>query len=471
MIEGDINIARIIRWLIGTVLLGLIAWGLVILLTHGAVDLGTNDKSTEITVIKNDKSEQIKATGKGSLFAILPNGTYIVSAKNSTSIQRSEVTVLSFSVTKKQLAPKKNLNIQPLTNIQSTSFHASGSSLGLLDEDSGKISHLDHAGSYTYTSNTYGFENAVWESDTKGYAFGMNYETQKKVLVKFDGTNIQEIATPQPITNATYFAYNIATDGTLYIIEDGALYRYKNGSFERRASVNKENFILSATSEYISMLYRDKQENCEIQLFSLTTNQTKKIALNCVQSPDYIYSAEWSPDSKHLIVSSGGNVDVYNKDFKKIYSAPDATASNGVWNGNDSIVYASKNKLWRYNLATKTADTISIAPEYITLLNLKKSGDEYIFAGRADSTITLYKTSASEPPLELEKIAESNMHQLSDSCRIRYINIPSLTIIAGTSEAQKGECESSIKDYLSSISISNPLPIHYVLAQELGYAD
>lgn len=462
---------RIVRWGIITIVLLCLLWLLWFVFTHGGTEISTSNTNAEISILKNDKSEEILASGKQSVFKILPIGTYIVSVKDNNHIQRSEVSVSRFTLTKKQLKTSKNLSVSPVTNMQATSFNLNERTLGLLDTDSGKLSYIDKNDSYTFTDDAFMFENAVYKNATEGYALGVEAETQQKSLVRFNGTAIQKIVTPTPITQSTYLSYNISRNGDLYVIEDGALYRYQNNTFQKLTEVNKENFILSLTDQFITMLYRDKEENCELQIYSFTTKSTKKIPLNCVQSPDYITSAQWSPDNSKLLVSAGGFTDVYDTNYTKLYSVPDTQSSNGIWDSNDTIVYASKNFLWRYNLTTKISSTIAATPDYITVLNLTKSSDEYLFTGRADSTLTLYRTSQSEPSLNVQKLSESNMHTLSDGCRIRYTNLSSTKIIAATSESSKGECGLLIQSYLSSITINAAIPVQFLLSEEAAYTD
>lgn len=470
MSDGTINLQKIFRYSFIVIIVSALAWVVWFVINHSVVEI-TADNS-DITITSESASQVVYATGKGKLMTVLKNGTYIVSAQKNNSIQRSKLVVSPFKITKISLTPRNLLQTQPITNFQTTSFYPSSSQLGFLDEDSGKLSFIGRGGEYEYSSDSYWIENAVWKSPTEGYAVARKIESDSKVFIHFEKTAISEVNLPTQLTRQTYFAYVTSASGELYVIEDGGLFRRAGESFDRIADISRENFLLSSTKNYISMLNRDSEENCELQIYDIKKSSLKKIPLQCIQSSDYIYSAEWSSDEKKLIVSSGGEVSVYSSDdYKKIYTVPDPHASNGFWDSNDDIVYASKNNLWRYSTKTGVSDVIATTPKYITLLNLRKGDGEYYFSGRTSSSVSLYKTSSTQPPLDASKLSESDMHQVSAGCSIRYNNFDNLQLIAGSSEQMKGDCESAIRDYLSSITVSTSIPIKFVLSEELGYSD
>ena len=85
---------KILRWGIVLALVLLAGFGLWYVLSHGALRVSSNSKTAEISVTLVTETDKVAATGKnGSLFSVLPNGDYIVTAQDGQKQQKTFVTV------------------------------------------------------------------------------------------------------------------------------------------------------------------------------------------------------------------------------------------------------------------------------------------------------------------------------------------------------------------------------------------
>ncbi len=460
--------------MIGTLLI-LTGYGLWYILNHGALKVISDSRTAEITITPTNETDLIKASGnKGSLTAILRNGTYIVTVKDGQKQQKTFVSVSAFSIKEVTLSPPKLLGTEPVTNLSGPTFAASKNNLSLIDTDSAKVVSVDQNNEYRFSDDTYQFESGVWTSAMNGYAVALKTVDRQKAFLQITNGTVREIALPEAFTNQTYMAFNTNPSGELYVIQNGKVYiRSSAGVYTKIIETNKQALIRSVSSKYISLLYRNAEEECEYQFVSLQQKTIKKMPVTCVQNPDYGYSAAWSADEKYLALTTGSYLAVYDQNFDEQYKIPDPKAAHPVWLSADELAYISGNNVWKYNVDSKTSSVISTTPLYVSIQTMKKADDSdtIYFVGRADDQLSLYRTAAASDTITpIQKLAESNMYELKYFCRIRYINFVSPKLIASTSLDQQSECTKIIEDYLSSITVPT-IPIQYILNEEFGYLD
>lgn len=473
--EPLITKQRLMRWTIAIVLLILAGYGIWYVLNHGALKVSSTSKTAEITVTPALNTVKVEATGKqGSLFTVLRNGEYIVTVKDGQKQQRSFVTVTSFGTKEVTLNPPEILGVEPVTNLSGPTFAVSRDNLSMLDIDSSKIVSIGKENEYRFSDDTYQYESAVWTSTNNGYAVAKKtVDRQKRFMQITDGAST-EVALPGAFSDQTYLAFNTSPSGDLYVLLDGQLSkRRSDGSYEKIIETNRQAFIQSVSPKYVTLLYRDAEERCEYQFVSLQKKTIKKMPVTCVQSPDYSFSAKWSVDEKYLALTTGDYLAVYDQNFVEQYKVPDPTAAHPVWMSESELTYVSGNNVWKYNLKTKTSSVVSTTPQYVSIQTMKKADDNdtLYFIGRADDQLTLYRTiKATEDLTPIQKLAESNMHELDYFCSIRYVNFISPKIIASTSPTDQADCTALIENYLSAITVPS-LPIQYILDEEFGYLD
>lgn len=473
--QPTIAASRIIRWAIVLALVLLAGFGLWYVLSHGALRVSSNSKTAEISVTLVTETDKVAATGKnGSLFSVLPNGDYIVTAQDGQRQQKTFVTVSAFGTKEISLNPPELLGSEPVTNFSVSSFAASIDKLSMFDSDSAKFISVGQDNIYNFSDDTYQFESGVWTSAMNGYAVTKATVDQQKRFIQISDGAIREVPLPGKFTDQTYMAFNTSPTGELYVMQDGVLSkREADGAYEKIVETNKQALVQSVNSKYVSLMYRNAEEECEYQFVSLQSKTIKKMSVTCVQSPDYSYSARWSADEKYLALTTGDYLAVYDQSFVEQYIIPDVQAAHPVWLSASELSYVSENNVWKYDVQTKTTSIIATTPEYISIEGMRKADDSntLYFIGRIDDQLTLYRTTAKADPLSsAEKVAQSNMHELDYFCRIRYINFVSLKIIASTSPEDQGDCTTLIEEYLSSITVPS-LPIQYILDEEFGYFD
>lgn len=467
--------ARLIRYgvLILAIILAIVATWYA--MTHGGIQVKTASDSAEITVSpeKDSNTPSAKATGK-SLFSIINTGRYIVTVKDGNKQTRTLVEVTRFKVNEVTLTPPEVGFSEAVTNISSPAFVVSSSALSLLDSGLSEIVSINKDTVYTHTDKTIAYESAVWQKAGEGYAVGRKSDTNDRVLAKVTGGKTQVIATPKPITSATYLAFDVSSDGTFYLLQDGEFYSSKgDGNYTSVGNTDKEASVLSVSTSTAAFLYRNAEEQCEIQFLNLSNKSIKKLPVECVQDPSYTYSATWSPDATQLALTTGTALKIFDKNLSTKTIVPDYAASHPVWLNNDTLVYTSKNSVWSYTLSTNISSVIAATPDYVTVQSLRKSDDSdtLYFTGSADNLLTLYRIQKSGDSLgDIQKLSESNMQTLSLSCRIRYINFTKAQVIVQTSDSTRAACTDETKNYLSSIGVSIS-SFQYDIREELGYSD
>ena len=473
--QTAVPLSKIVRWAILAVLALLVAYGIWYAFNHGALRVSSNSKAAEITVTPAIDPETVSATGSdGSLFTVLPNGDYIVIAKEGEKQQKTLVTVSAFGTVETTLNPPELLGVEPVTNLAVPIFAASKNNLSMIDVDSAKIVSVSQDNTYTFSDGTYQFESGVWTSAGNGYAVARNTADQQKRFLQITDGSIRELALPNAFNNQTYLAFNTSPSGELYVMQDGVFYkRSTDGAYSKIVQTNKQALVQSVSKKYATLFYRDTEEQCEYQFVSLEKKTIKKMPVSCVQSPGYSFSAKWSADEKYLALTTGDYLAVYNQDFVEQYKIPDPRAAHPNWLSSNELAYVSTNNIWTYNVDTKTSSAIGVTPPYISIQSMKKADDSntLYFLGGADELITLYRTvAASDTITPIQKLADSNMHELDYFCHIRYMNFISPKLIASTSPIMQSECTTIIEEYLASMTVPS-LPIQYILDEEFGYLD
>lgn len=466
---------RLIRYgivLVGAILLISAIW---FALTHGGIKVTTKSSGAIISVIPKDNQGASTAVSTGtSLFSIIKTGTYIVIVKDGQKQIRTTVDVSLFKVAEVTLTPPDVGFSEAVTNISTPSFAVSSSSLSLLDGKENELAAINNSNSYSHTDKSISYESAVWQKEGDGYAVGRKSDTNDRVLVKIIGNKTQPVATPKPITPETYLAFDVTASGDFYLLQDGELFSSKgDGNYQSKGNANKEASILSASASEVTFLYRNSEEQCEIQFLKLSDKSTTKRSVDCIQDPSYTYSASWSPDSKQLALTTGTSLDILDEKLNTMITIPDRAAAHPVWLSNDTIVYTSGNSVWSYTLSTKTSSVIAATPEYVSVQSLKKSDDtdSLYFTGSADNLLTLYRIQKQGNSLgDAQKLGESNMQTLSKVCRVRYVNFTKVQLILQTAESTRTECTNNAKDYLSTIGVALD-SFQYDIREEFGYTD
>jgi hypothetical protein len=466
---------QIIRY--GLLLVVVVAVGLALwfIFTHGGIKVKTASSSAEISVSPENNQNMASASGTGkSFFSFIRNGHYIVTVKEGKKQTRTAVDVSSFSTKEVTLIPPDIQFSEAVTNISAPYFAVSSSSLSLLDTTEGELASVDLNNYYQHTDTTTNYESVVWLKAGEGYAVGRKSDTNDRILVKIIDNKPQVITTPKPITSETYLAFYVTSNGTFYLLQDGELYSSTgDGNYQPRGGTNKEASILSANNQFIAFLYRNSEEQCEIQFLKLSDKTLTKRSVTCIQDPSYAYSASWSPDAKNLALTTGKSLEILDENLAMRATIPDYTAAHPVWLNSDTLVYTSKNNVWSYTLSTNTASVIATTPQYVDVQSLRKAddSDELYFSGSADGAPTLYRIRHQGNDLsDIQKLSESNMQTLSRVCHTHYINFTKAQLVLSTAESTRAECTDETKSYLSSIdtSISS---FQYDIREEFGYTD
>jgi hypothetical protein len=443
--------------------------------THGGIQVKTTSDSAKITVApeRNENTSSASATGK-SLFSIVKNGTYIVTVKDGAKQTRTTIQVSSFKVSEITLTPPEVNFSEAVSNISTSSFAASSSTLSLLDTTEHEIVSVNKDNSYSHTDSKVSYESAVWQKAGDGYAVGRKSDTNDRVLVKITAGKPEVIATPIPITSSSYLAFDVAADGTFYLLQDGEFYSLqKNGAYQSLGNTNKEASVLSVGSNSAAFLYRNSEEQCEIQFLIFSDKSLTKRSVKCIQDPSYTYSATWSADGKKLAFTTGTSLQILDKNLAVISTVPDYAATHPVWLSDDTLVYTSKNNVWSYNTSTNTSSVIATTPAYVSVQSLRKSDDSdtLYFSGSADNLLTLYRIEKAGNSLsDVQKLAESNMQILSRVCHIRYVNFSKVQLVLQTAESTRAECTDDAKNYLSAIGVAGT-SFQYDIREEFGYTD
>ncbi|MBC7764538.1 hypothetical protein H7Y29_02395 [Microbacteriaceae bacterium] len=466
---------RLIRYGVFLILAVLVLVAGWFALHHGGIKVNTKSSNAEISVApeKDQNSPSATATGN-SLFSIVKTGAYIVTVKDGPKQTKTAVNVSLFKVSEVTLTPPEVGFSEAVTNISTPSFAVSSSSLSLLDSTEDELASVNSNNSYTHSDNTISYESAVWQKAGEGYAVGRRSDTNDRVLVKITGNKPQPITTPKPITAGTYLAFDVTASGDFYLLQDGELFSSKgDGNYQSKGNTNKEASILSVNNDRVAFLYRNSEEQCDIQFLKLSDKSMTKRAVECIQNPSYTYSASWTADDKKLALTTGISLEILDANLSTKTTVPDRAAAHPVWLNNDTLIYTSENNVWSYNTSTNTSSVVATTPKYVSVQSLKKSDDAetLYFTGSADNLLTLYRIQKQGNSLsDTQKIGESNMQTLSKLCHVRYVNFTKIQLVLQTAESTRAECTNDAKNYLSTIGV--PLDsFQYDIREEFGYTD
>lgn len=422
--------------------------------THGYVTI-ESEENTDVTITL--ESGQSVATNKSKIGQFVATGNYIASSTDQLGVARQSLEVKPFSITTIKLTVPKVPQAVPITNAQINSL-SPGDIPSFILRPSGFLTTISENGTFKTVVPDVMFKSISWIGNGEGYGLGTTDNVSWKAYHVQNG-RASLIPLPQPAPYTSTVPFTVARDGTIYVVQSDQLYRKlpTSSSFTQVDSAEKIVDLLSATTNSIVGVHNkgSSDDPFAIDLIhrNFVTKTTRTFPAAWSESPDTALHAEWNNDGSHLLIASQGNIKIYDHDGNEQLILPDATATSPRWVDATHILYGSKNAVMSYDITAKSATAVAAAPSYVTIQSLSTvEQDNYYIYGRTSVGISIYRVKKGDTAT-IEKLGESNMQTLSESCELTYAGFTTPTIMYRSYDDKTTECDSTIRSYLTSIRI------------------
>lgn len=356
--------------------LGIFIW-LTNYLSTGSITITTGDKASSITLRYEDGGRVIK-TGLGSLSTNVGHGDYVAEVKSDS---RTSLQNINFKRGHGKfiyhLSPVNLKTVEPVTFQTAQNLTIDNNQLVYVDGSFGSLDKIDNQNNLSVLSVSPKLQIARWVNPS----LGIGQSTDGRLYSIVNGS-LSLLQVPFAYDQAPV-SFDIAPNGQIYISHGGNVYSDTKNNVFKKIYTAKSNPILTAGSAGVAIASGVDVASVKPELaLVFLSGRVIKAGIGADR-------LAWSPDSKYLVISdeddSGGAV--YNDSLQPIGTIPADNAINSVrWLDNNSLVYSTTYKLWKFNLQSQRSDLLEAMPLTDSILELTISGDRsYIYMVTANS--------------------------------------------------------------------------------------
>lgn len=458
MLAENYQIRRIIAGFILVVVLIFAALWLYHYFFFGKISVktGTDSNIVKITRISVNESSTFSKQGQGSTSARVKPGTYSVSVYRASStygITRT-VKIKARQSIKLSLDPPAMLGVEPVTGRAVSSVYATDSQLFYLDSLSGLIGHVDAGGKFTNPLPNLRFKNVQWVSPN--LAVGQTTDNNAYLI----RNNVASLLPPNSDISASYV---LSATGTLYAGMVGNVYVstagspqsfYAGGNFEKIYSPGTPTRLIPGKGN-LAVIEIGKRESANSLAVVDSSGKVTEKDIDVSQ-------AAWSPDGKYLAVALNGNYIIMTPKLSqvKVFSAQQSSAV--VWLDDDTILYNSSNKLWKYSMSKDQSEQLTSLSAGNNITGIFLSSDKkYVYLATSsadtDGDGQLLRLGLANQSFDKSfKALAAFLPEDVGSCSLNYINFikPALTISYPKFETDGSLCVSAAKSELKTYGLN-----------------
>ena len=323
----------------------------------GKIVVVTDNEKNTISLQKTSGSKPFVKIGMGSLSATVSHGQYIATVKNGF---KTTVQVIDFKKGHKSFRYSVSLaslkKIKPLASKNAQDIAASNSKLVYLDGSSHTLYKINSKNNITQINSAYEFQTIKWVDPS----FGVGQSSSGSLY-----TIINNYINPLDVPfsyNGKLVNFDIGPNKQVYISYGSSVYTANlEGKFRKIYSATSSNPAIAATADYVAVAdtqYGKTASNVKDPLLTVVSSSGKTIGKDAVEAERQV----WSPNGQYLASVNETNPIIYSSSLHKVGVVPaSSVVGQMAWVNNSSLLYATNDEVWVYNLPAQKAELIAKA--------------------------------------------------------------------------------------------------------------
>ncbi len=448
--QGQDNSVRLFRFVLLGVIVLLMLIGVYYLFSYvseGSIFVKTAANNSVTALITNELSStsskpiKIKANEPQKV----KPGTYIVTVSYGLYVTKQVVKVKSFSTTTTNISlNNKQMPIEPVASVAANQLSVSSNTLNFIDASNNNLETITNNQLSSVNSN-YSFQTVVWSNTNYGIA-----KTFNGSLYTVSNGNIQPLSLPGYISDSN-FNYTVSPDQTAYFVNKSGVYSYTTtNGFKLIYKEGHYPASISAGTQYVSVSWPSGSNNNAIVM----SKDGSLIYKGATPATGFT----WSTNGNLVAVFGESYGGVFNKSMQQLALIPNTNFVDPTWINENTLVYASGNKVWSYNYKKQRSTIIATSDYNLQNITLSSRGSYIYLTGQPR---TLASSSIYRIGLKNQTVSQTAM-QLGQHlpvvlgfCRLGYINFTSTQLLIQSFINPLPSTCSNTPNYLSQYGINN----------------
>lgn len=358
---------------------GLIIW-LYTFLSTGKIEI-YSDRNSTITLQTAGSNPTTIKVGSGYVSATVSHGQYVVEVKNGIRSARQNIDLTGGHKTIKfTIKPVALENASPVTYENAQGLYVDSDKLIYLDNGTGELMEINRQNNVNeyIQDQPRTFQFIKWSSS----AYGVAQDSNGYLYAIRNGT-INALHMPFSYNGGTV-GYDISQGGKIYVSYNQHVYVMgQNGSFKHIYTSTSSRPLLAASNDHVAVA--DEANGSTSSNPMLAVVDTKG---NVIKKHLDAGILSWSPDGRYLASAGKSSVTVYDQSLNRVALVSSDYVGQITWLGNDTLIYASSDELWQYDVSTQRADLLGVMPLNNTVTSIavdKEKSYVYITTGGQDT--------------------------------------------------------------------------------------
>jgi hypothetical protein len=435
--------------LIGLLALIVLLW-LFHYLTTGQLTIISNDPKNVITVSTLSKSGSgvVIKQGQGSLSFKLRPGRYTIMAQNRVFETSRLVQVEARKKSMYELDIHVAGAVEPVLPTGAYDVIANGTKLLFVDAGSGGLYQVEGEGKPSLISDSVSFKSMGWADMSLGVGQGKDGH-----LYIYQNGGVAPLQVPFAYSAAV--SYAVTRAGQIYISSGADVYAMKNGVFEKIYTAKSSSVSLTAGKDHLAIVggsgsIEGQKNSDDSSSLTVVDADGHKLTKNIEAS-----TLAWSPDDKHLAISSELGNTIYTSGLASVASYPGPSVNSLAWIDNNTLLYGLSGSLWSYNMETNQSVVIANTPLQGAVSDIYPSLDgNYVY-------ITVAKNNSSTS-YELDRVGLHGQNvpdyvlqlavyfpKVLDDCSVSYVNFVKPVLLLQSNAGSQQICLSEANGELN----------------------
>lgn len=430
-------------------------------LTTGRVSVKVDDSRGQVNILSVKEYEaggekNYKKSGQAKLTKRLKPGTYIVVAYTKSSYTNQAITLKARQDLKLNLILRATKTNEPiLNNILQTGIQVNSRDLKYVNASGGVLTRVDSNGMTELT--TVSFKSVRWDGLGQGVAEDVNQN------LYFIGANnsVDKMNLPFSSKNNPSISFDISEKGVVYVTNGQNVYKKEGEIFKPLYSAGK-GYVASLEAGLDRVAILVKQDPGLSNLVVLEGAGTK------IRQQDSIKAFSWSPNGKLLVVAPDkGSPVIYDQQLNKKYVLPAIDVIGFGWINQGSLLYISKNSIWRYETGGQTSYALAnISPAKEISGPYISQGGEYAYYSFTDGQLSrLMRVGLEDQAINNSvDLLAAFLPEKIGVCTIDYINFkqPVINVSFPSYEIDPQQCSDAAKHELKYYGVNPDLYEYHV---------
>ncbi len=345
----------------------------------GKIVITTDDAQNTISLTKINNEDEISQdfktyTGHGKLSVTVSTGRYEIMVRGNIVATTKSIKLDPLKTLKYSINPVNTTGVEPVVFQGAQDIAASKSRLVYLDPTSHLLNKIDAQNNLSTLSPSTEFKTVRWADDT----FGMGQDNNGRLYV-IDQDSVKTLRLPFSYSNAAV-SFDVSPNKQFYVSNGADVYTGdKSEKFRKIYTATTSDPTLSAGVSQVAVLDQSGKDT-ELALVSQSgKNIRKELEIEGKE-------VAWSPNGQYIVGGNENGAYVYNRSLNYVAKVPVfGLFGYPRWLDNDTLIYSTNDRLWRYSLSDQRSELIANMPMDSIITGLSISNDrDYIYFATSD---------------------------------------------------------------------------------------